>query len=213
MIHILIAEDHALVREGLCRILETEQEFRVIGEAATGLEAVDKTESSKPDVLLLDLTLPFLHGLDILARLKSQKRTRVLVVSMHGDEPSVVQALRLGARGYLLKESPARQLISAIKTIHGGGHFISPSLEPIVHRAMTGRGAGNSPQGSSELTRREISVLQQVASGESSGEIAKRLGISISTVAKHRANIMRKTESKTQADMVLFAIRHKLIDP
>ena len=213
MISILIAEDHALVREGLCRILETEQEFKVIGEAATGLEAVEKTESAKPDILLLDLTLPFLHGLDILARLKNQKRTKTLIVSMHADEPSVIQALRLGARGYVLKEEPARQLIAAIKTVHEGGHFISPTLERFVQRSITTRAFGNPVQTSHDLTRREVLVLRNVASGKSSDEVGKHLGISVSTVAKHRANIKRKTGTNSQADMVLFAIPHKVVNP
>lgn len=210
MIRIAIAEDHALVRDGLRRLLESEPIFTVVGEAATGLEAVEIAERLAPDVLLLDLTLPRLHGLDVLTRLQSRKRTKALIVSMHGDPPSVLEALRLGACGFCLKESPASDLLQGIRTVNGGGCHVSASLEHIVLRAAVEQTKPESKPMS--LTRRERLVLQKVAGGLSTKSIGQELGISPSTVSKHRFNIGRKLGTKTQADMVIYAMRHKLVE-
>jgi DNA-binding NarL/FixJ family response regulator len=212
MITIVIAEDHALVREGLRNILEKEAVFKIVGEATNGLEAAEQVDRLKPDVLLLDLTLPRMHGLDVLIHLQNCKRTKVIIVSMHGDAPSVLEALKLGARGFVLKESPARELVEAIKAVNQRECFVSSSLQPLVCRAAIDS-TRKIPDTDESLTRRERLVLQKVGEGLCSTEIGKQLGISAGTVGKHRANISRKIGTRNSSDMTRYALRHKLVEP
>ena len=213
MIRIVLAEDHLLVREGFASILKCEPLIDLVGEASDGIEAIAITRKLRPDLLVLDLSLPKMHGLDVLAALSALKRTKIVVLTMHRDLPSVLESLRLGARGFLLKDASSRELIAGLKAVHQGDQFISETLEPDIRSALCGNRRGISQTGPSNLlTRRERMVTAKVAGGQSSECTARDLGISIGTVAKHRASVLRKIGAKTPVDMVRYAVRTGLIE-
>ena len=206
------AEDHHVVRQGFKALLEAQSDFRLIGEAADGLTAVELVEKHHPNILVLDLMIPRLHGLEVIRRVhKSAPHTRVIVLSMHPDEPYVMEALRNGASGYVLKDSTAAELVQAVRTVMAGRRHLSPALE---ERALTGyvERPGQSDLDVYEtLTNRERLVLQLAAEGKTSAEIGKELFISPRTVETHRANLMRKLSLRSQTDLVRFAIRKGII--
>jgi two-component system, NarL family, response regulator NreC len=210
-IRIALAEDHKLVREGLKALLVREAGFQIVGEAGDGVEAIKLVEREKPDVLLLDLRLPRLHGLEVLRQLRSHKGTHVVVVSMHADEPYVVEALRNGVKGYVLKDSPPSEMIQAIRAAADGGQFISPPLTQIALNTMLRRKS----QGTQKdiLTKRERLVLELAAEGKSNQEIADKLFISRRTAEAHRAHLMKKLGLKSQTDLVMYGIRKGITAP
>jgi len=210
-IRIALAEDHKLVREGLKALLKNEPAFELVGEASDGLQAVEIVEKHKPDILLLDLRIPRLHGIEVLRQIRDQHETRVVVVSMHSDEPYVVEALKNGVSGYVLKDCPPAELILAIRTAAGGGQYLCESLRQKAISATLKRlvPGVQGPQ----LTKRELLVLELAAEGKTSSEIAKSLFISRRTAEAHRANLMKKLGLKTQTDLVLYAVRNGLITP
>lgn len=212
MITIGLAEDHNVVRQGFKLVLTAEQDFKLVGEAADGLEAVKLVETKKPNVLLLDLMLPRLHGLEVVRQLKrDQSQTKVIILSMHADEPYVMEALRNGACGYVLKDCTAADLVQAVRTVAAGRRYLSPVL---AERALTGyvEHPGASDLDVYEtLTNRERLVFQLAAEGKTSGEIATALFISPRTAETHRANLMRKLSLRSQTDLVRFAIRRGII--
>jgi DNA-binding NarL/FixJ family response regulator len=210
-IRIALAEDHKLVREGLKALLKNEPAFELVGEASDGLQAVEIVEKQKPDILLLDLRIPRLHGIEVLRQIRDQHETRVVVVSMHSDEPYVVEALKNGVSGYVLKDCPPAELILAIRTAAGGGQYLCESLRQKAISATLKRlvPGVQGPQ----LTKRELLVLELAAEGKTSSEIAKSLFISRRTAEAHRANLMKKLGLKTQTDLVLYAVRNGLITP
>ncbi len=212
MISIVLAEDHVIVRKGLRLVLERESDFQLQGEASDGLEAVQLVTKVRPNVLLLDLMLPRLHGLEVARQVhKDCPETRVIILSMHDDEPYVMEALRYGASGYLLKDCTPKELVHAIREVAAGRHYLTPVL---AERAITGyvQRPGQSTEDVVEtLTKRERMVLQLAAEGLTSAEIAKKLFISPRTAETHRANIMRKLELRSQTDLVKFAIRKGII--
>jgi two-component system, NarL family, response regulator NreC len=212
MITIALAEDHHLVRQGFKLVLAAEHDFKLVGEAADGLEAVKLVEAKKPNVLLLDLMLPRLHGLEVARQLKrEQPQTKVVILSMHADEPYVMEALRNGACGYVLKDCTAADLVQAVRTAAAGRRYLSPVL---AERALTGyvEHPGASDLDVYEtLTNRERLVFQLAAEGKTSAEIAAALFISPRTAETHRANLMRKLSLRSQTDLVRFAIRRGII--
>lgn len=210
-IRIALAEDHKLVREGFKALLKSESNFELVGEASDGLQAVELVEKNKPDVLLLDLRIPRLHGIEVLRQLRDQPQTRVVVVTMHSDEPYVVEALKNGVSGYVLKDCAPTELVQAIRTAAGGGQYLCESLRQkaisaTLKRLMPGV---KGPQ----LTKRELLVLELAAEGKTSSEIAQILFISRRTAEAHRANLMKKLGVKTQTDLVLYAVRNGIITP
>jgi DNA-binding NarL/FixJ family response regulator len=214
MITILLAEDHHLVRQGFKLVLLAEQDFKLVGEAADGLEAVQLAEKKKPSVLLLDLMIPRLHGLEVTRQVhKESPATKIVILSMHADEPYVMEALRNGASGYVLKDCTAADLVQAVRTVVAGRRYLSPML---AERALTGY---VEHPGESELdvydtlTNRERLVLQLAAEGKTSAEIATALFISPRTAETHRANLMRKLGLRSQTDLVRFAIRRGILAP
>ena len=214
MTTIVLAEDHHLVRQGFKLVLTAEADFKLVGEAADGLEAVQLAEKKKPNVLLLDLMIPRLHGLEVTRQVhKDSPATKIVILSMHADEPYVMEALRNGASGYVLKDCTAADLVQAVRTVVAGRRYLSPVL---AERALTGY---VEHPGASELdvyetlTNRERLVLQLAAEGKTSGEIAGALFISPRTAETHRANLMRKLGLRSQTDLVRFAIRRGIIAP
>ena len=212
MTTVVLAEDHTLVREGLSSLLARDPTLKIVGEATDGAEAVKLVEKLKPGVLLLDLMLPRLHGLDVLRRVTKLHTTKVVVVSMHADEPHVSEALRYGAGGYVLKDSSATELLKAIRAVLSNRRYLSPALASDADRSVTKRAAAESDVYST-LSARERLVLQLGAEGLTSSQIGKQLFISPRTVESHRANLMKKLSLKTQTDLVRFAIRKRIINP
>ena len=212
MITLVLAEDHHIVRQGLKALLQAEKDFRLLGEAADGLEALAAVERCNPNVLVLDLMIPRLHGLEVVRRVRDEhSATRVLVLSMHSDEPYVVEALRSGALGYVLKESTAANLIEAIHSVAAGKRYLSPALAERAIEAFFQNPAAPGLDPYETLTGRERLILQLAAEGSSNPDIAKKLFISPRTAESHRANLMRKLSLHSQTDVVRYAIRKKII--
>ena len=211
-ITIVLAEDHHMVRQGLKLVLEQERDLRLVGEASDGLEAVRLVEVSQPDILVLDLMIPRLHGLEVVRQVRKDcPRTRVIILSMHADEPYVVEALRNGASGYVLKDATGSELVKAVRDVVEGKRYLSPVL---AERAISGyiEKPGESDLDVYEtLTNRERMVLQLAAEGSTSSEVAGKLFISPRTAETHRSNLMRKLGLRSQTDLVRFAIRKRII--
>ena len=211
-IHLLLADDHQIVRQGLRAILTTIPDFRLVGEAADGLETVRLAERLRPDVLVLDLLMPGLDGLEVTRRvMRRSPRTRVVILSMHSNEAYVVEALRAGAVGYVLKEAGAEQLIHAIREAAGGRRCL-PIPEPALSTYLR-KAEGNSLDPYDTLTAREREVLQLTAEGLSGAEISSRLFISPRTVESHRANLMRKLGVRNQKELIRLAVQRGIQPP
>ena len=210
---ILLAEDHPVVRQGLRLLLESEPDFSVVGETGDGLEVPGLVARLRPDVLVLDLMLPGLGGLEITRRVTTQSpETRVVILSMHSDVAYVAGALEGGAAAYVLKKSTAGELVDAIRAALAGQQFLSAPMSA-ERVAQHRRQAGRALDLYDTLTRREREVLQLVAVGQTSAEIAVRLGISPRTVEMHRRNLVRKLELSGQAALVRYAIQRGLGPP
>lgn len=208
MIRIVLGEDHQIVRQGLRALLEEEEDIQVIGEAGDGLEVLDLVEQLEPDILVVDLMMPGLHGLEITRQVrKRSRRTLVVVLSMHADESYVIAALKNGASGYVLKDSSASDLVMALHEVSDGRRFLS---SPLSDRAIEVY-MKTSDDGEEDiyecLTNREREILQLAVEGHSNRTIGERLSISPRTVETHRANLMRKLGLKTQTNLIRFALR------
>jgi two-component system response regulator NreC len=211
-ISIVLADDHPVVRQGLRRFLDEEADFAVVGEAQDGLETVRVVERLHPDALVLDLMMPGLNGLDVLSVVRQRSpRTRVVVFSMYANEDFVLQALKNGAVGYVLKGCDPANVVEAVRKAANGGHYLSPSLSERAFEAYHEKAGSAAPDPHDLLTPREREVLQLAAEGNSGPEIATRLSISPRTVEMHRGNAMRKLQLKTQADLIRYALRRGMI--
>ncbi|HEV3214690.1 MAG TPA: response regulator transcription factor [Vicinamibacterales bacterium] len=212
-ISVLLADDHLVVRRGLRAVLEGEADLKIVGEIADGAEVVHTTEALKPDVLILDLMLPNLGGLQILRELrKLQLPTRVVVLSMHSSEAYVTEALGLGALGYVIKDSGADDLIRAVRQVAAGRSFLSPPLSESLLEAYNQRLQATSRDPYETLTTREREVLLLAAQGHTSAEIAAQLAISPRTAESHRSNLMQKLGLRSQSDLIRFALRRRILD-
>jgi DNA-binding NarL/FixJ family response regulator len=212
-IRILLADDHVVMRRGIRALLERRPEFQVVAEAGDGREALQLTEAHLPHVVVADIAMPNLNGIEA-ARQIAQRwpQTAIVILSMHSDESYVLRALKAGARGYLLKDSPESDLIQAILAVHAGKAFFSPSISKLLvedyMRQLQQRGADDSYE---LLTSREREVLQLLAEGKSNKDVAAMLNLSPHTVETHRSNILQKLNLHGTPELILYAIRKGVI--
>jgi DNA-binding NarL/FixJ family response regulator len=205
---LLLADDHQIVREGLAALLNAVPDFRVVGQAADGPEAVRQAERLQPDVLVLDLMLHGLNGLEVARRVaRRAPRTRIVMLSMHRDEAYVLASLQAGASAYVLKEAGTDELAQGIRAAAAGKRYLSPPLSEPALGAYTKKAEGNPLDPFHTLTAREREVLQLTAEGQSGTEIAERLFISPRTVESHRANLMRKLGLRNLKEVVRYAVQ------
>ena len=210
-ITIVLADDHTVVREGLGALLNAEPDFRVVGEANDGLEAVRLTERLQPNVLLVDLAMPGLIGLEVIRQVtKRFPEIHVIVLSMHATEDYVLEALRNGASGYILKESSVTEVVKGVRAVAAGRRFLSTSLPQLAIEISLERGK-TALDLYETLTNREREVLQLAAEGHSSMEIGHRLFISPRTVEIHRQNAMRKLGLRNQGELIRYALKKGII--
>ena len=210
MTRILIADDHEVVRSGLRKILEAHPEWEVVAEVADGRDAVRKVAETKPDVAVLDYSLPLLNGIEATRQIRAHTPgTEVLIFTMHDNDALIEDLLMAGARGYLLKSDANQHLIDAIEALSLHKPFFSAKVSEALLESFRQRGSGHT----SPLTSRERSVLQLIAEGHTNKEVSGILNISLKTVESHRAAIMRKLNLSSSAGLVRYAIRNKIVEP
>jgi DNA-binding NarL/FixJ family response regulator len=212
-VRILLADDHNLIRDGMRLLLERQPGFVVVGEAADGRETVEQVNAHTPDVVVMDIAMPNMNGIEATRRIvDSNPRTGVVILSMHYDESYVIRSLKAGARGYLLKDAVKADLITAIHSVVRGGSFFSPKISRILKedymQALERKDADDSYE---LLTDREREILQLIAEGKSNKDIANSLGLSLYTVETHRAHILQKLNLHSVPDLILYAVRKGII--
>ncbi len=210
---VVLADDHALIRSGLRTLLERDQEFDVVGEAANGVEVLQVIEQQRPDVLLLDLSMPHLNGIDTAQRLRDIIPVlKVVVVSMYADEAYVLRALKAGVRGYVLKQSSEHDVVDAVRAVQAGYAYFSPEVSKLLAddfvRDLKSR---NVTDPYDQLTFRERQVMQRLAEGRSNKDVATILNVSLSTIESHRYSIFQKLNVHSIAELVLYAVRRGLL--
>jgi len=212
-IRIVLADDHTIVRNGLRLLLEQQPDFQVVGEAGDGREVVRLVENEKPDVVIMDIGMPNLNGIEAARRIAGTlPRTAVVVLSMHSDESYVVRALKAGIRAYLLKDSAQNDLLRAIRTVSEGRSFFSPKIRRMLQEDFIRQLKDRDVEDSYDLlTAREREVLQLVAEGGSNKEVAQMLGLSLFTVETHRAHILQKLNLHSVPELILYAVRKGII--
>jgi DNA-binding NarL/FixJ family response regulator len=213
MIRVLLADDHHLVRKGIRALLEKTEDIEVVGEAMDGEQAIEMTERLAPDVLVIDIGMPRLNGIQAIERVHALGvDTRAIVLSMHSDETLVRQALRNGAKGYLLKRSVTEELLLAVRAASQGETYLSPGIsEILLGDYLTLQSGAQGPSAFDQLTPREREVLQLIAEGHTNMSIAQALDVSVKTVEKHRANLMNKLDTHEVAGLTRIALKHGLI--
>jgi two-component system, NarL family, response regulator LiaR len=213
VIRVLIADDHAVVRQGLRTFLDLQADIDVVGEAADGEEAVAVAAEHAPDVILLDLVMPRLDGIGALRRLReTAPAARVIVLTSFGEDERLFTALRAGASGYLLKDVEPAELVRSIRTVHGGGAPLSPAVAArVVEELASGGGAGRAP--ADDLTPRELEVLCLIARGRSNKRIALELGVAEKTVKTHVSHVLAKLGLSDRTQAALYAVREGLVSP
>jgi len=211
MIRVLLADDHYIVREGLRRVLEDSNEIEVIAEAADGETALDEAIKKKPDVAVIDISMPGMDGLEVVTRLTSYcSDVPVLILTMHDEEQYVIRAIEAGAMGYVTKQSAPEQLVAAVKKIHAGGRYLTEmASEALALRVIRGNKKGSLTE---SLSMRELQVLRKLAMGSTNKEIATSYNISVKTVDTYRARILKKLNIRNNADLSRYAIQNKLVE-
>ncbi len=206
MINILLVDDHAVLREGLRALLNSEPDMHVIGGAGDGREALGLVDSLKPDVVVADISMPKLNGIETVRQLRqAHPQLKLIILSMHATHAYVTEALQAGANGYVVKQADATEVVNAIRAVMGGGAYLSPTIskdliDDYLSRAPTQKSAF-------KLTTREREVAQLIAEGHSTRDISEALTVSVKTVETHRANILRKLNAKSTADIVKYALK------
>ena len=210
-VRIVIADDHRIVREGLRHLLEKRTDFKVVAEAADGESAVRLARELSPDVVIVDISMPGLNGIEATRRILAERPgVKVLALSMHSDRRFVIETLKAGASGYLLKDSAFDELARAIEVVMARGAFLSPAITDMVVRDYVAQAGGDGDAAFSVLTAREREVLQLMAEGESTKAIAGRLAVSVKTVESYRQQIMEKLDLHSVAELTKYAIREGL---
>jgi DNA-binding NarL/FixJ family response regulator len=209
---VLIADDHTMVRESLVSVLQADGDVQVVAQASDGVEALEKALQLRPDVVVVDLSMPRLGGLEVVRRLRAQlPTTRVLVLTMHQEDEYVLQAVRAGASGYLVKDSAAAELLAAVRSLHAGhGHFGPQAARTMAVQLQHPERTLDDPYG--RLTTREREVLHLIAEGMTTKEIARRLGISAKTAENHRGHVLEKLDMRNTAELVRYALRKGLLE-
>lgn len=210
MISILVVDDHPIVRQGLRALLATEPGLEIVGEAEDGQAAVTMVKRLRPDVVLMDISMPHLNGVDATAQIKEQNRfAKVLVLTTYGHDKFVTQAVEAGASGFVLKQSAGQDLVKAIKHVHAGGEYFTPAIAKRLapsHAGKTAKPAESPRKTAPVLTMREAQVLQLISDGFANKQIAAELGISIKTVEKHRQRVMNKLGIHETAGLTRYAL-------
>ncbi len=210
-IKVMLADDHALIREGIKQLLEFDGSIEVIEEASDGFECLDKLKNVRPDILLLDINMPNMNGVEVLEALKERNDpTKVLVLTVHNEVEYLVNAIDIGANGYILKDSGSAELKKAILDIMNNDSYIQPNLIPALNSRLINRDMDKEKLNS--LTKREIEILAQVASGMFNKEIANNLSISERTVKNHISNIFKKIDVSDRTQAAVFAIRNNIVN-
>ncbi|MCB8980314.1 MAG: response regulator transcription factor [Ardenticatenaceae bacterium] len=208
MINVIIADDHNLVREGIRALLEKAEDITVIGEAENGEQALELVQAKQPDVLVMDIAMPGMNGIQVLEKLRElDLPTQVVILSMYADEIFVRQALQNGAKGYLLKGSFKEELLLTIRAASRGATYLSPSVSESVLTPPS----SSSPSPADQLTPREHELLQLIAKGHTNAEIADIMNVSIKTVERHRTNLMTKLDARNIVELIRVAVRYRLI--
>jgi len=212
-IKILLADDHAVMRTGLRLVLERQNDFEVVAEASDGRQAVALTQQHEPNVVVMDITMPNLNGIEAARQITgSLPQTCVVILSMHSDEAYVLRALKAGARGYLLKESAESDLIDAVRAVSSGKAFFSPAVSRMLVEDYIRQLQDREIEDSYELlTTREREILQLIAEGKSNKDIANILNLSLYTIETHRGNLMEKLNLHTVPELILYAVRKGVI--
>ena len=211
-IKLLLADDHAILRQGLRRILEAEGDMSVIGEAATGTEAVKRAKQLKPDVVIMDISMPEQSGIESMRQIVQSMPARVLILSVHLEHQVIAEAVSAGACGYLAKDSADQELIAAVRTVVRGGTVFSANVSKRLAESSQIAAAGGLARSLQELTSREHQVFLLLAEGKTVSEIANTLFVSPKTVHTHRQHIMEKLGLRTTTDLIRFALRQGLIN-
>ena len=212
-VRILLADDHTVMRNGLRLLLERQPHLQVVGEAADGRQAVALSESAKPDVVIMDIAMPNLNGIEAARQIVNRNpRTAIAILSMHSDESYVIRALKAGARAYLLKDSAEADLLAAVRALTEGKSFFSPAISKILvedyMRQLESRGAEDTYE---LLTNREREILQLLAEGRTNKEVANMLNLSLYTVETHRTHILQKLNLHSVPELILYAVRKGII--
>jgi DNA-binding NarL/FixJ family response regulator len=208
-IRVLVADDHAILREGICSLLERQDDITVVGEAANGQEALAQAAALRPDIVLMDLAMPEMNGLEATRRLRrAQPAVKVLVLTQHDNQEYIAPALAAGAAGYVLKRAGGREVVSAIRQVYEQGVYLEAT---VARQLATSYTQANQGSPSPHLTERERQVLRLVVAGSSSKEIAEALVISPKTVSVHRTNIMDKLGVRNSAELVRYVMEHRQV--
>jgi two-component system response regulator NreC len=212
-IRVLLADDHTLFRQGVRTLLSAESDMEVVDEAADGISAVEKAAEAKPDVVLMDIGMPGPSSFETTRQIRRNRpETKVLFLTMYDDEDYLVEGMQVGGSGYVLKDSPAAQLVAAVRDVHHGGSYLSPRmLSQLVDDFRTRVNSTDRVPRFSTLTPREKEVLKMLAEGNSVKEIAGQLNLSVKTVEAHKFNLMRKLDIHNKAQLVQYAIQKKVI--
>jgi DNA-binding NarL/FixJ family response regulator len=211
---ILVADDHEVVRRGLCALLRSQPDWEVCSEASDGREAVEKVLTMKPDVVILDIGMPNLNGLEATRQiLKTNPRVKILILTLHDSDQVVQEVLNAGARGFLLKTDAAAELVAAVDALRRGKVYFTPKVAAMVLQGYLKREDGTAPEppARNRLTPREREIVQLLAEGKSSKEVAAVLGLSAKTAETHRSNIMRKLDLHSVSELVLYAVRNNIV--
>jgi len=211
-IRLIIADDHSIVREGIKAVLMMADDILVAGEASSGNQALRIARKTSVDIYVLDLAMPSLNGLEVMARLlQKDKKAKIIILSMHDDRPTIEKAFHAGARGYLGKETATEHIVRAVRTVYRGRSYLSPSVSGVEMDEMIDAASGKLRQPRPGLTSREREIIQMVAEGSGNKQIAYKLQITLNTVHVHRHNIALKLDIHKQTDLVRYAVKERIV--